>query len=309
MSRDPLTHAPRLAILWMVIASIAFASLGAVVKWTAGQMDIWVVILGRSIVTAGLAFAWMHARGLRFAIGNPRWMLLRCTAGFIAMAAYFHAIQMIPLANAIALQYTAPLFIALLSGVVLREHVSPRIIPAVIAACAGATCIASPNLDALDVNALIALLSAFLTAIAYLAIRGLRTSDSPEGIVFWFALFASLGALPAGAIELHSLSAVQWMALAAIGLAGTLGQVGLTRAYHHAPAAFTGAFSYTTVVVGLAFGWFLFAERPTSTDWIGVALIVGSGLYLAREEASLPTPASASSEISQGISDPDSTQP
>ncbi len=302
MSRTPLAHAPRIAIVWMIVASVTFGAMGAIIKWTAGEMDIWVVMLGRSAVTAVLAFTWMRARGHAFAIHAPHWMLLRCAAGFTAMAAYFHAIQTIPLASAITLQYTSPLFIALLSGILLKEKVGSRIVPAMIAAFIGATCIVSPTLDTLNINALIALGSAVLTAFAYLAVRALRGSDSPESIVFWFAVFASLGAIPGGAPDLMTLSSTHWLALGAIGLTGTLGQVGLTRAYHHAPAAFVGAFSYTTVIAGLLFGWFLYAELPTLTDWIGVGLIVGSGVYLARGKATpQATAASPNTENSRGV--------
>ena len=288
MSRSPLVHAPGLAITWMVVASIAFASMGAIIKWTAGQMDVWVVILGRSLITAALAFSWMRARGLSFRLGDPRWMFLRCAAGFTAMAAYFHAIQTIPLANAIALQYTSPLFIALLSGAVLGERVNSRIVPAMIASFIGAACIVAPTLQTINLDALIALGSAVLPAIAYLAVRALRTTDSPDNIIFWFALFASLGAIPGGAEAIPALSGMQWGALVGIGLAGTLGQIGLTRAYHHAPAAFTGAFSYTTILAGLAFGWLLHDESPTLADWAGVFLIIVSGVYLARGSGDKP---------------------
>ena len=115
------------AIAWMLLASLAFGTGSALVKWTAGYAGVATVIFGRSLVITLALLAWSRLRGASLHVGDRRRMLWRCTAGLSAMACYFYAVQQISLSNAVTLQYTAPLFVALFSGAMLRERVSPLV--------------------------------------------------------------------------------------------------------------------------------------------------------------------------------------
>ena len=87
------------------------------------------------------------------------------------------------------LQYTAPLFVALLSGRVIRERVEPVVALLVGTAFAGIVLIVSPDLSSIDSDALLALGSGFFAAMAYMYVRELRNTDSASSVVFWFAAF------------------------------------------------------------------------------------------------------------------------
>ena len=87
------------------------------------------------------------------------------------------------------LQYTAPIFVALLSGRIIAEKVQPSVIGLVITAFAGIVLIVSPNLGSVEPNALLALGSGFFAALAYIYVRELRKTDSATSVVFWFAAF------------------------------------------------------------------------------------------------------------------------
>ena len=268
------------AVAWMLLASVAFGSGSALVKWTAGQAGVATVIFGRSLVITLALLTWSQLRGASLYVGNRRRMLWRCTVGLSAMACYFYAVQQIPLSNAVTLQYTAPLFVALFSGAMLREHVSPLVYGCIVLSFVGTVLIVSPSLRSVDIDALVALISGVLSAFAYLAVRGLRTSATPDGVVFWFALFCTLATLPLAASELPRLALPEVLAITGVGICAGVGQTGMTRAYQAARAAYIGAFSYATVLVGGIYGWLLFHQTLVWSDALGAALIVGSGALL-----------------------------
>jgi drug/metabolite transporter (DMT)-like permease len=272
------------AAAWMLLASVAFGSGSALVKWTAGQAGVATVIFGRSLVITLALLTWSQLRGASLYVGNRRRMLWRCTVGLSAMACYFYAVQQIPLSNAVTLQYTAPLFVALFSGAMLRERVSPLVYGCIALSFVGTVLIVSPSLRSVDIDALVALISGVLSAFAYLAVRGLRTSATPDGVVFWFALFCTLATLPLAASELPRLALPEVLAITGVGICAGVGQTGMTRAYQAARAAYIGAFSYATVLVGGIYGWLLFHQTLVWGDALGAALIVGSGALLVSSD-------------------------
>ncbi|OIR13027.1 MAG: hypothetical protein BEU05_00435 [Marine Group III euryarchaeote CG-Bathy2] len=268
------------AVAWMLLASLAFGTGSALVKWTADQAGVATVIFGRSLVITLALLGWSRLRGASLHAGDRRLLLWRCTAGLSAMVCYFYAVQQIPLSNAVTLQYTAPLFVALFSGVMLRERVSPLVYGCIALSFVGTVLIVSPSLRTVEIDALVALISGVLSAFAYLAVRGLRTSASPDGVVFWFALFCTLVTLPFAASELPQLALPEALAIIGVGICAGVGQTGMTRAYQAARAAYIGAFSYATVLVGGIYGWLFFQQSLVWGDAIGAALIVGSGALL-----------------------------
>ena len=268
------------AIAWMLLASLAFGTGSALVKWTAGHAGVATVIFGRSLVITLALLAWSRLYGASLHVGDRRRMLWRCTAGLSAMACYFYAVQQISLSNAVTLQYTAPLFVALFSGAMLRERVSPLVYGCIALSLVGTVLIVSPSLRQVEPGALVALVSGVLSAFAYLAVRGLRTSASPDGVVFWFALFCTVVTLPFAAAELPQLALLEALAIVGGGICAGVGQTGMTRAYQAVRAAYIGAFSYATVLIGGIYGWLLFQQSLVWGDAIGAALIVGSGALL-----------------------------
>jgi len=161
--------------------------MNALVKWTSVHADVWMIIMVRSAVIAFAVAAFAASRGITLRVNNRRTMFLRCAVGLTAMILYFTALARIPIGQAVTLQYTAPLFVALLSGKVLAERVSAGIALLVITAFAGIVLIVSPELGKVEPDALLALGSGFFAAFAYMYVRELRTTDSPTSVVFWFA--------------------------------------------------------------------------------------------------------------------------
>ena len=271
---------PRVAVLWMIFGSVCFGTMNALVKWTSFHADVWMIIMVRSAVIAFAVAIFAASRGVSLKVSDKRTMLLRCVVGLTAMILYFTALGRIPIGQAVTLQYTAPLFVALLSGRVIREKVEPMIALLVGTAFAGIVLIVSPDLSSIDSDALLALGSGFFAAMAYMYVRELRNTDSASSVVFWFAAFSVVGSVFQA---LPDVAGLEWKTIAAligIGIGAGGGQVGITMAYHRANAAWVSAFSYLTVIVATFYGFTLFNESLGASDWLGGLLIVGSGIAL-----------------------------
>ena len=277
--KNPI-DSPRIAVLWMIFGSICFGTMNALVKWTSVNADVWMIIFIRSLVIALAVIIFTRFRGTSLKMNDPKKMFLRCLVGLIAMILYFSALSLIPIGQAVTLQYTAPLFVALLSGSLIREKVSTSVLISLFTAFIGIILIVSPDLDSIDPNALLALGSGLFAGLAYIFVRDLRKTDSPSTVVFWFAAFSVVGSVIQAAPELTNLTWEMLAALVGIGVGAGGGQVGITMAYHQANAAWVSAFSYLTVIIATIYGIILFDEVLSTKIIIGGLLIIGSGVAL-----------------------------
>ena len=280
VTEKEMPDSPRLAVLWMIFGSICFGTMNALVKWTSDYADVWMIIMVRSAVIAFAVAAFAVSTGTSLKVNDSKTMLLRCSVGLLAMILYFTALGRIPIGQAVTLQYTGPIFVALLSGRIISERVSPSVAVLVLTSFAGIVLIVSPEVGTVEPDALLALGSGFFAALAYMYVRELRKTDSPATVVFWFALFSVAGSLLQSAPDLLTLDSKTIAALVGVGIGAGGGQVGITMAYHKANAAWVSAFSYLTVLVATFYGFFLFHESLSLADWLGGILIVGSGIAL-----------------------------
>ena len=272
---------PKLAIVWMILAGLCFSATGVFVKLSGGLLIVWTVIFGRSVVIAIMTFILTKVQEKSLSFEEPKWLFARCITGLSAMVCYFYAIPLIPLTTAVVLQWTSPLFVALFSGYLIKEKVSPFLFICIGVAFTGTILIISPSFEKIEINAVYALISGILSALAYLSIRQLRSTASSEAVVFWFAIFCIIFSFTLSIRELQNLSNYDIQLLIGVGITAGVGQIGMTKAYQTAKAAYIGAFSYSTVVVSWIYGLFIFDEILSLWDMIGTLFILGSGIILA----------------------------
>lgn len=265
----------------MIIASVGFATMGALVKLSCATLSVPVVVFGRSLVVAlGSAILLVVGRAKRKAT-NRKLMWLRSVSGFTAMCLYFYSISHVPLANAVTLQYSSPIFVVWFAGPFLGEH-APRSawIWFVVAFC-GVLFLLAPDLKGFDLHAIAAVGSAALSAIAYLSVRGMRSSDHPDTIVYNFALFSVVASTPGLAWMDRWPTSAEWLALFGVGAFATMGQALMTRAYRYSDASYVSTFSYATVLFSAGYSLWVFEEDLPTTAALGTALIVASGTALS----------------------------
>lgn len=267
--------------LWMVAASLLFACMGVCVKLGSTQFSAGELVFYRSFIPVLLLYGYVRLAGLSLFTSHWRTHVTRGFAGFVSMLMYFYAITLIPLATAVTLNYTSPLFLALLLAFWQRERVRLRVFLAVAAGFSGVALLLQPTLHAEQIaGGLFGLGAGIISSIAYLNVRRLGELGEPEWlIVFYFSLISAIGGLPwvfAGN-TFHAIDARGGFLIVGVGTFGILAQLCMTRAYKRGKTMVAASLAYSTVVFSSIFGIWLWDERLPPVAWLGVVLIVASG--------------------------------
>ncbi len=250
-------------------ASLMMAAMSTMVKLAAPLIGNEMVVFLRS--SFGLVFllpGLLH-RGLGVLVtrrfGDH---LARSWSGLAAMYCFFFAIGHMPLAEAVLLNYSSPIFTALIAWAWLGERASIKTFIAVGLGLLGVGLILKPGGATWSPAAWVGAISAVLAALAMVNIRRLSGTEPIYRIVFYFSFISvTTSAVPLlWAWHTPNLHALGLMAIA--GLMASLGQLLLTYSYSTAPAARVGTLNYSTVVFAALIGWALWGERP---DWMSVA--------------------------------------
>jgi drug/metabolite transporter (DMT)-like permease len=293
--RTPSARADRvpLGIAYMLGATVTFAASQALSKWLVSGYPFTEVLLFRavgSLVICALVIlphtglAVFRTRRLGAHIG-------RNAAQAVAQSFLLAALGLMPLAGAIAINFSAPLFAALASAIWLHERISRARGLALVTGFLGVLLVASPGSDSFGLGAAFAIANAVMFGSITAAVRGLSATESAETLTTYqmvclTAFFAA--ALPFS--EVTAPSGVDAAILFANGLFNGIGQYWWTRALALAPPAAVGPFYYFSLVWAMILGFFVWGDLPTPTLLLGSAIVVGSGLYLLWHESTRKTP-------------------
>jgi len=271
----------------MVAASLLFACMGVCVKLGSSQFSAAELVFARGAIALLMIFTYVRIAGLSLATPHWRTHLMRGLSGFISLVMYFYAIGLIPLATAVTLNYTSPLFLALLLAFWLRERIRPLLFVALAGGFVGVIVLLRPSWNEGQLaGGLFGLGSGVIASVAYLNVRKLGELGEPEWrTVFYFSLIAAIGGLPwvlAGiwtGQPLHVIDARGWVLLLGVGGFGALAQLCMTRAYKHGKTMVSASLAYSTVVFSSLFGIWLWDETLPVMALLGMALILASGIF------------------------------
>lgn len=273
-------------IAWALLATVNFAVMGVIIKSTSllfpfhsSELAFW-----RTLLSVVVLFA--LARMQRKTFATPLWPrhLSRSIAGTVSLVLFFYAVTVLPLATAVTLSYTSSLSLALLSFLVLGERIARVTLVALFLGLAGVAILLKPGLDSGQTWGLFSALgSGMLAGWAYLQVREMSRIGEPAWrIVFYFALICTLTcALIVSFQGWHWPSLAAFPYLFAIGLTALVAQIALTRAYAAGPKFAVAAMSYLTVLFSAVFAHFAFGEVLGAQEFVGMAVIVGSGILAA----------------------------
>ncbi|MDP2828205.1 MAG: DMT family transporter [Sulfuricellaceae bacterium] len=276
----------------MIVAGILFSCMGVFVKLGAQHFSSAELVFYRSLF--GLVVIYLIIKAHGYAITTTHWKmhLWRGLSGFFALMLFFYAISVLPLATAITLNYTSPLFLALFTVLILKEKPGWLLILATAIGFTGVVLLLRPTLHADQVTAgLLGLASGFLAGIAYLNVKQLGMLGEPEWrVVFYFTLVSTLG----GGIWMafhtfHAVTLHHLFILVGLGTTATLAQLAMTRAYRTGKTLVVGSLAYSTVIFASLWGILLWQEILSFDSWLAIALIVLSGVISMRASPRLPT--------------------
>ncbi len=211
--------------------------------------------------------------------------LLRSVMGIGAMAFAFYAFSLMPLAEAVSILHTAPLFMTALSVILLREKVGLRRWTAIIIGFVGMLIVVRPGADMLASGSLYMLTAAFLIGCTTIIIRHLGKIDDPVCITFYFTvtgvLVSSVGIFIQG---WQQPPLADLFLLLLVGLFGGMAQYLMTLSYQHLAVGILAPLKYLTIVFGGSIAYLVWAEVPDLKSIFGIGIIVASGLYTLHRE-------------------------
>ena len=295
----PSKHAALHGIYLKLASLVLFCTMDAMVKALGDTYGSFQLMLFRSaIAMIPVAVLIWRAGGLRSVLPNRPWLqAVRIVVAFGSTLGFFYVFPRMPLVDAYAISFAAPLFMVALSVPLLGEPVGWRRWTAVIVGFVGVLIMLDPWGIEFHAMSLIVLGATFCYALSAVMLRQLSRHDSDVVALFWLSLATSAASL-AGAVPAWVWpSPIDWLWLVTMGLLGGVAQILSTRAWRLAPAAILAPFDYTSIVLAVLFGYFWFREEPSSMVWYGLPLVIGSGLYIlhrerirARERVPAPTP-------------------
>jgi drug/metabolite transporter (DMT)-like permease len=278
-----------LGMLYMTGATLTFAISSALSKWQVEIYSFDQVLFMRAVASLAVCAAlilprtgWavFHTKRLRDHVG-------RSGTQAVAQSMIVLAFSLMPLAGAVAINFSAPLFATLLAALYLQEKVGLARWAALLIGFVGVLLVAAPGADSFRLGALFALANAVLLGSVTAAVRGMTTTESVETLTMYqmliLTLVFALGLPFFGFAWPHN--ATDWIALLVNGLFNGLGQYWWTRSLALAPTSAVGPFYYFSLIWAIAIGFFFWGDIPTLALLAGSAIVVASGLFLLWHES------------------------
>jgi drug/metabolite transporter (DMT)-like permease len=271
-------------ILWMILSCIAFASMWVMIRFASHDVHAFVIVFFRNLFgTLVLVPMMLRNKGL-MRIGRLRANLRRATSGFIATTGTFYAVSHAPLATALSINYTAPLFATVGAVLFLGEKIQARRVAALIIGFAGMLIVVRPGALPMTPGVLAAMLSAVSTSFSIIAIRQLVASDDSRSVAAWTFILMTPPSLVLAVLYWTPPPLALWPLLFVIGCVAAVGQLAMNRAFALAEASAVLPYDFVRFGLVTIFGITLFDERLDAMTILGGVVIFGATVYLAVRE-------------------------
>jgi drug/metabolite transporter (DMT)-like permease len=270
------------SMLW---GAFAFAIMGAISHYLGEYFDWRYVVFVRTLVGFIFSVGLALLTNVQLVFWKPRALWLRSMAGSIGIICTFYALTHLPVADAITLTNTFPIWVTLLSWIVLGQKPNIHVCFAVIVGIIGIILLQQPHFDGNIVASLIALCSALCISIAMLGLSSLKGVDS-RAVVTHFSgmsmittgllLFASVDGKYTFFIPDQTTIAL----LLAVGILGLIGQIGMTMAFAKGNAALVSVVGLSEIFFGLGFDIFVWKRTISTFTICGMFLIIAPTAWL-----------------------------
>ena len=285
-------------VKYMLIASFTFAIMGAFAKLASLSMSSLEVVFFRNIAGVLIVGFAILKKPMKHKGGKPLLLFFRGFMGFIALLAFFYNIAHISLGDAMTYSKTSPIFTAIFAFLFLQEKLSLKTWGAVFIGFIGILFITQPSQLGFSKYDVLGIFSGVGAALAYTAVRELKSYYDTRAIVLSFMLVGTVGPIILFLIspyldapELDFLlgefvmpQGKVWFYVIGMGIFATISQLLMTKAYGETKAGIVGAVSYTNILFSIMVGVMLGDSLPSVITTIGIVLIVLAGIVVAREK-------------------------
>jgi|UniRef100_UPI004047B1C3 S-adenosylmethionine uptake transporter len=273
---------------WMILASLFFSMMGVCVKFASAHFQTFELVFFRGLIGVIFMASICRIQGISLRTPIPLMHAWRSVVGVTSLAAWFYAIGYLPLATAMTLNYMSSIWVAvfLVGGTLVMGRLQDAtrqgpIVLTVIAGFGGVILLLRPTIEQDQLFAgIVGLLSGLIAALAYMQVAALGRLNEPEArTVFYFSVGTTV--VGAGLMLVTGMSPWLWPSvlwLLPIGLLAALGQLCMTNAYSRGSTLVVANLQYSGIVFGALFGLFLFGDQIPLMGWLGMALIMASGI-------------------------------
>lgn len=274
--------------LWMVTAACLLATLSLMVRQIANDLHPFEIAFFRNLAQFAFMLPWVAAAGIQVVRTRRIWAHARRSGfGICAMLTWFWVITQMPIAEATAISFSAPLFTTAGAALFLGEKVGPRRWVATVVGFMGVLMIIRPGVHVVELPQVMALLSAVFIAGAMLSNKSLARTETPNAMVLWMGAFMSLYSLPPAIAVWGWPVGWTWVWLGVLGLVATAAHLAINRAFASSDASFIAPFGFAQIPFVALAGYVVFAEMPDAWTWAGALVIMASGVYTAHREAKI----------------------
>jgi len=276
--------------LWMLFASFAFAAMGAGVKLASSYYSTSEIVMYRGLIGTLILFMSVRLHGGTFRTAFPRQHLVRSLVGVVSLWMWFYAIGKLPLATAVTLNYTAPIWIATYMFFMGWWHAKGQtewpLVVAIGMSFVGVTLVLRPAVEMNQwTGGAVGLLSSVISAMAYMQVRKLGQMGEPEyRVVFYFSLTTACVGFTGTLLEngvaapFHPHTWHSGLLLVAIGIPALLAQMAMTRAYRLGKVLVVANLQYTGIIFSSLWGMLLWGDVFDWHVWLGMGVILASGI-------------------------------
>ena len=270
---------------WMLVASFFFALMSAFVKLSTENVGTFEIVFWRSLISLVLVSVFMLVKGVTPLTKHVPSHLKRSVLGTVSFTMWFAAMEHLPLGTSTTLNYTAPLFIAVIvvAGALIRREKAPWLLAlSILTGFAGVCLVLQPSVNGDEIWwALLGLSAAALGPIIFFEIKSLgRLGEPPLRIVFYFSLVGTVWGLAGNLILEGGLSAhpvFTWECLAGVGVSAVLAQVCLTRSYAFGNMMLSACFQFAVIPFAEVLSVLIFHDTLPVLSLVGMGLIFVAG--------------------------------
>ena len=284
---NPLNSSPVLTGIGVKLIAVGlFSAMDSMAKLMTERYGVFEIMFFRALF-AFIPLGWLiwHGGGLLvLRTKRPGLQAIRSVTGLASLALFIFGFSLLPLADAVAIGFTAPLFITALSVPLLGERVGWRAWAAIAVGLVGVMIMVRPGSGMFGLGAVVCLIGSICYAVATCCVRMLSRTDSNAAIVFYSTLGMGLAGV-ASAPWWTMPQGIDWLILVAIGVVGGTAQILLTHAIRLAPMSVIAPFDYASILWATFFGFLIWSDVPQVPVLIGAVIVAGSGLYILRREA------------------------
>lgn len=265
----------------MIQASFAFSVMSVCVKFASQTLPVFEIVFFRSLIGTLLILAVMRTKKVPLLGVHRKMMAVRGISGFLAVLLFFYTLSQIQVGTAVLLNCTSPIFVPILAFFFLAERPSLFILTIIGMVFGGLHLLIHTAFEGWNHAVLTGILSGFFAAVALIAIRRLKSRESPLTIIFYFTGISTAGSLLLLPFGFRWPDLAEWLFLAGVGIGSFYGQLWLTIALRRTPASVVTPFSFLTPLFSYGWGFVFWQDTLNLKSAAGVFTIITGGILIS----------------------------